>query len=122
LVENLIIVRGSSLSRQILYTDTSGSALDLTGKTIFFTIRKALDYTDSDDSSADFTKDITSHSNPAGGISTLELTETDTLTLVPGEYYYDLVVDGGVSDRTHFDGLDNVRSLCIVKEGATNRT
>jgi hypothetical protein len=59
---------------------------DITGWTLFFTLKTAVD---DPDSSAILKIDWTTHTDPTNGISTLTLTATQTDALA-GAYYYDI--------------------------------
>jgi len=63
----------------------NGSSQDITGWTIYFTVK---DKIADDDDDAKIKKDITVHSEPENGITLIELTTSDT-NLV-GNYYYDI--------------------------------
>lgn len=72
----------------ILITYTSGDPVDLTGGSIFFTVKRCLADTDE---SAIIKKDITIHSSPTTGESVLSLASSDT-DKTPGKYVYDLTL------------------------------
>ena len=63
-------------------------ALDITGYTIFFTIKKKMDFRD-DDTEALLTKDVTVHTDAVNGLSQIELVPAD-LSFDTGEYKYDI--------------------------------
>lgn len=66
--------------------DANGDAIDITGYKFIFTIKKK----DSDtDAQALLKKEVTSHSNPTGGITSIFLTDADT-NLSAGDYPYDI--------------------------------
>lgn len=76
---------------------SSGVAYDITGKTIFFTLKYVDDYYE-DDTHALIQKNINpiDHSNPTAGISTLILSRTDT-DIPSGEYKADFkIYEAGV--------------------------
>ena len=82
------VVRGDDDVRTITFKDATGTAIDITGWTVFFTVKRA----DTDaDASAVLTKNITSHTTPLSGITTLTLLNTD-LDALSGVYVYDLQV------------------------------
>ena len=66
-------------------------ALDITGWTVYFTVKPSKTSTDEDDSSAIITKDITVHGDPTNGVTTITLSPSDTC-VNPGKYYYDITV------------------------------
>jgi len=65
---------------------TNGSVQDITGWTIFFTIKKNVSQLDS---AALISKTITTHSDPTQGISLLVLSSSDT-DISSGNYVYDI--------------------------------
>lgn len=71
----------------IITLSRSGSPLDLTGYTFYFTVKKNLDDTDAE---AVFKKIVTSISNPTQGVVTIDVDRADTLNQTPGEYFYDI--------------------------------
>lgn len=73
---------------------------DITGHTIFFTVRASTTLDDSDDSTALIQKTVSSHSNPTAGETQIALSNTDT-RITPGTHYFD------IQDK---DGSGNVAS------------
>ena len=82
------IYRGDDHDFNFDFKDGDGVAIDITGWTIFFTIKSAVDDLTAD-TSAVLTKEQTSHTNPTGGLTTLSLADTDTNDLDDEEYWYD---------------------------------
>ena len=75
---NLTIQKGNLYSATLTITvKATGLPYDLTGITVFFTAKKKNDNT-SDDALAVITKTITVHTDPTNGITTLELSTTQT--------------------------------------------
>jgi hypothetical protein len=68
------IQKGNPYSASLVFTDKDSNPYDLTDKTVFFTIKLASDVADNDDGAL-VTKDITTHTGAASGITVLELTE-----------------------------------------------
>lgn len=83
----LTIYRGDTKSYQLNFTDSDGDAIDITGYTIFMTVKAKTDIA-SNDTSASISKTVTSHTNAAGGITTVTLSSTDT-DITKGDYKYD---------------------------------
>jgi len=86
--QHLTIIQGDSKNYTLTFRDTTGTALDISGWTIFFTVKRC--YTDAD-VDALIRKDV---EIPAGGgtsgITTIELTHEDTELLPYGNYYYSI--------------------------------
>lgn len=76
--------RGDTCSYALTFTSNS-VAMDITGATIWFTLKK--NRADAD-SLAALQKTLTEHSDPTHGITTLSLTKTDT-NIQTGKYFYD---------------------------------
>jgi len=90
-----------------------GVAIDITGYTIRFTVKR--EKTDSD-SDAVITKDVTSHTNAAGGESAVDLSSAET-NVPEGSYCYDIqTTDAGGAISTVLAGA------FIVTEDVTKRT
>jgi len=66
--------------------DSDGNVVDITGATLFFTVKE---HKTDDDSEALIKKEITSHTNPTQGLSSLSLTPSDTENIDAGDYYFD---------------------------------
>lgn len=86
---DLLLIRGDSKS-----IGFSVSGIDLTGKTVFFTVKPILGDDDPADSEAVISKEITSHDNPTAGHTIIALSKDDT-DITPGEYYYDIQIADG---------------------------
>lgn len=95
-MDTLEIQKGNICSVTITFTDEDGDAYDLTDKTVFFTMKDPDDF-ETDDDDAIITKNITSHTDPTNGITTLTLTASQTNVDV-GKYKCDLrVYESGVT-------------------------
>lgn len=90
---NFDIPRGDSRDIRVTVTDSeTGDPLDLTGSTVFFTLKAEID-NDLADSSALIKKDVVSHTDPTAGKTTIRLLPSETGALTPGEKYpYDIQV------------------------------
>jgi len=104
------VKRGNPYSAILTFTNEDGTAYDLTGKTVFFTVKKATDNTTNDDLAL-IKKDITSHTSASEGKTTLELTAKET-NIVVNNYKWDLRVSEMNTDTGVF---------CIL-ETTTKRT
>jgi len=80
------IIRGDDITLNMTFTNDDGSALNLTGSTVFFTV--TADNTKANDNNAIITKDISVHTTPLGGLTTIQLSDTETSVAV-GDYKYD---------------------------------
>jgi hypothetical protein len=87
---DLFLIRGDSYSIPVSF-----SGINLTGSTVFFTIKPALT-NDADDTTAVLAIEVTSHDDPTNGHTIIPLTSTDT-EIEPGEYYYDIQIKNGAT-------------------------
>lgn len=101
-MNKLQLRQGNDESLTITFTDENGAAIDLTGCTVFFTVKPGphLEDTDTTDAQAKITKTITSIPNPTLGIVNIPLTSVQT-NIPVGSYYYDIRIkysDGKLSN------------------------
>lgn len=110
----LEIIRGDTRAIDVTVKDSSGSPINITGGSVFFTVNAS--ESPADDTDAEISKDVTSHTDAANGESRINLTSTDT-DIDPGEYFYDI---------QFVDSADNVSSnekgSFVVKSDITRRT
>ena len=97
----LEIKKGATESYEIQILDEDKSPIDITGWTIFFTIKKKK--SDTDDQAV-ISKTITTFDDPTSGIASVTLTSTETYNL-DGTYFYD------------FQFKDNVGSVSTIVAG-----
>lgn len=105
------VVRGDDVTLNLTFKDEDGDAINITGYTIFFTVKERLGDIDAD---ALISKSTTTHSNPTGGISSLELTASET-NLDEGLYYFDfqLKTSAGKINSTTRDVFEVSRDVTI---------
>jgi hypothetical protein len=78
------VIRGDTHNITATLTGT-----DITGWTVFFTVKPSTYTSSTSDTDAVIQKTITSHTNPTSGITMVTLDPTDTADITPGTYYYD---------------------------------
>lgn len=83
---NLSKFRGDSFDIFMTFRDTDDDPIDITGWTLFFTVKVAMNDTDAD---AVISEEVTSHLSPTGGQTKISVTAAQTSTLL-GDYYYDV--------------------------------
>ena len=71
--------------------------MDITGATVYFTVKKTAD-NDSTDASAVIKKDVTTHTDPVAGKTSNQLSATDT-DVLPGKYGYDIKLETAGGDH-----------------------
>ena len=86
----LNINRGTTYSITFNYQQ-NGVATTLVGATVRFTMKTTEYSTSATDADASVLKNVTS--GTSGGVATITLNPSDTATLTPGRYYYDIKVD-----------------------------
>jgi len=98
-INNIETFRGDDLAWQLNFNDTNGDPIDITGWTIFFTMK---DDRDDSDSEAVYQKTETMPSGSSEGTLLFTVPGEDVNTLV-GPYYYDfqfINASGGVNTIT----------------------
>lgn len=110
-MSKITFYRGDTAVINLTISDT-----DLTGGAVFFTAKSEID-NDATDSTAVITKKVTSHSNPTAGVTAITLSSSDTNTVAPGTYQYDIqvVLASGVVTTVQVGKLE-------VKGDVTRRT
>ena len=85
---NLVVYRGDTFAERLTFTDTDGVAVNITGWTIFFTLKTNKKDTDT---LAIISKTITIIPNPELGIYDFVIPASELNTLL-GMYYYDFQI------------------------------
>lgn len=88
-IVNYEVAKGQDWDLQLTFEDANGDPIDITGRTIYFTVKKKKYIDDTDDDNAALQKNITSHTDPTNGITEISLTDVETEAL-KGEYCYDI--------------------------------
>jgi hypothetical protein len=86
----LAINRGTTYTRTVNYS-VDGVPTTLVGATVRFTMKTTEYDSDTTDATAVVTKNVTS--GTSGGVAVITLNPSDTATLTPGKYFYDIKVD-----------------------------
>lgn len=91
-------IRRDTVTLTITFTNQDGDPIDLTGSTVFFTIK---DRPDDPDSEALLATSWTSHTDPTAGRTSVTLSTTQT-NIEPDAYFYDFQVreSGGAIQST----------------------
>lgn len=87
---DLAINRGTTYSRTIEYS-VDGVPTTLVGATVRFTMKSSEFDDDPTDAAAEIVKNVTSGN--AQGIAVITINPSDTATVEPGDYFYDIKVD-----------------------------
>ena len=89
------VSRGTTFTIDIVYKK-NGVAATLVGATIRFTVKTVEFDANTTDATAVILKNVTSHTDAANGLSRITINPTDTATLIPNKYNYDIkVVEAG---------------------------
>ena len=108
-VNNLVINSGSDFSQSFtLQNSDTESALDLTNFTVDAQLRKW----SGSSTSVSFASTITNP--PTVGQVYLTLTSTETVSIKPGRYIYDIVITDSYNIKTRV-----VEGMVLVREGVT---
>ena len=93
-ISNIFIDQGATFTTTVTVTDSSGSAVNLSGYSVAAQIRKTF-------LSASATAFTASISNASSGEITISLTPTQTAALEAGRFVYDVVItaSGGTKTR-----------------------
>jgi len=87
------LIRGDTKFINIELKDKDGNPIDLTGSTIWFTLKENIK---DPDTAAAIQKVITNHTDPTNGKTRIVLESSDTQDLQLGSYHYDIqLVDNG---------------------------
>lgn len=89
--------RGTAYTINYTHLDSDGNPIDLTGQTVYFTVKDEEYDTDASDSVAEISVNVSSHSDPTNGVTTWALNDADTY-LEPGTYYYSILVEDASND------------------------
>ena len=99
---DLTWTRGDSGRLDVVVKQSDGTAYNLTGATLFLTVKTLL--TDSDSLAGVIRKEVTAHDNAAGGLSHFAITTADNATAATR--FYDVQLkDSTGSVYTLFGGL-----------------
>lgn len=108
------VIRGDSHTINLTITN-AGTAVNLTGYTVFFTVNAS--ESPSDDTGAAIQKTVTSHSDPTNGKTVITLAPADTSSLTPGTFWYDIQLKDGSGNITSFE-----KDKFILVSDITRRT
>ena len=108
---NLKIARNSVKTYSLTFTDSSGDVIDITGWTVYFTVRA----TNTDQGSALIEKSVSVHSDPTNGQTSITLTLTDT-DQTAGTYYYDFryKTDANTVKTIQYGRYDIYQNITLV--------
>jgi hypothetical protein len=113
IIQDLIIKKRDSVTYDCFFYDENNTLVDITGATLFFTIKEKSSDTDE---TAILKKTITSLTNSTDGEAKIELNPTDT-NLTVGNYIYDIQIK--LSTGEIYTCLEG--NIC-VKQDITIRT
>ena len=76
--DSIQIPCGMDTSIPFQWTDGSGNTLDITGWTVLFTAKQGFGTGDANDMDAVISKNITSHTDPTNGLTSIPIARADT--------------------------------------------
>lgn len=87
---------GADFDLPMLFSEPDGSPLNLTGATVFLTVKVKQDASVAD-ASAVLKKDVTTHTDATAGKTNVAISKSDTIAIAPRNYAYEiLIVDAGL--------------------------
>lgn len=110
------IIQGDDETLKLTFKDENNAPINLTGYTVFFTMKKRPD-DDADDSEAPLKKTVTVHTDPTNGITHIPLPSAETALLEARRYVYDFQLKD-LSDKL----TSTKYGVCEVIKDVTNRT
>lgn len=87
--QNLSAYMGDTKTINLTVKDSAGSAVDITGATVWMTIKNKVGDSDAD---ALVQKEVTSHADPTEGETQIVITSDDTQELRAGTFKYDIQI------------------------------
>lgn len=87
--------QGDSDVLEFAFADDTGTAIDITGATLYFSVKSSVD-----DTEYFFQKTVTSHVDAQNGLTEAQITSNDTNTA--GSYFYDCVLVFADGSRDNF--------------------
>lgn len=77
ITQKIQVVRGDDHTIAVTFKDENGNPIDITGATVYFTIKRINDINDSNDTNAIVAKEVTSHTDASAGETEIVLTGSD---------------------------------------------
>lgn len=108
------LYRGDSREYSLVFTDSKGAVIDITGWKVYFTLKQNHLI---EDGEAVIKKDITNHEAPKEGKTKIVLAPSDTDNLKPGNYFYDVQIK-----KPNGDVVTVVRGSLKIEPDVTRRT
>jgi hypothetical protein len=109
----LEIKRGDTKTYTLTFKKDDGTLIDITGYTIFFTVKTKIDDVDND---AVIKKTITTHSNPTQGETKIELSSTDT-NQEAKSYVFDIQIKTNLTEI-----ITILEGMITITKDVTQRT
>lgn len=101
-IQNIETFKGDSFSRSISFADSTGTAINITGYTLYLTVKASKSDTDAQ-AILSATVLPAQLSDPTHGIGVISVTATAMAAITAGNYYYDIKYKKG--DGTVFTAL-----------------
>lgn len=111
-MNKIMLSRGDHVQIEAVFTDENGDAVDITGATVYFTVKKKSYYTDAQ---AEIQKTVTTFDDPTSGIAYIELSPTDT-DIEAGLYMFDIQIkeSDGTITSTYTGRIHVRRDITII--------
>lgn len=109
---DLEMYRGDDKTINLTFTDSTGSPIDLTSASIFFTVKK---FGTDGDSAALISKKVTSHTQATAGLSSITISDIDSNISI-GNYKFDIqLVDSASSVTTVTTGSFTIKRDITIR-------
>lgn len=90
-MNNIEVIRDADFSLNVLFKYSDGNPIDLTGSTVFLTVKKRTDLLYSNDDKAIIKIEQTNHFDPIGGQTNLSA-DSEEMNVAAGSYEYDIKI------------------------------
>lgn len=115
--KNFDLIQGNSKTINLKFVNNkTGVAIDITGYTIFVTVKQSLDMSDDEATGPNGVKKDITPTNPTIGECSFTLSYSDTIEL-EGKYFYDITYESPSADRKTI-----LSGVMIFNKSATQRT
>jgi len=115
--KDLNLIVGNDVNIVLHFVNEDRLVIDITDFKIFFTVKSDLTIEDTESIPAELQKDVTVHTSPLEGESTIEILNSDTEDL-EGNYFYDIKIE---TDDSPVKIYTVLRGIVNFSKGVTLR-
>ena len=111
-------IRGADYTINVTITNSDGTAYDLTGCKVYFTMNtSSTPPSDGTDTTAALQASVSSFSTPTTGIASINVPHSSTATLAETTYYYDIKLIDATGNQIPLG-----KNKVLVKDNITTKT